>query len=344
MPTAVKIWEIVKDSLRPVTSDSFADNYLEKQLEAWVAEDPSILGDRVLIIAQQKSIPGVGRLDLLGIDQSGSLIVIELKGDRTPRDAVAQALDYASWLHSADEGLIAEWAEQFLKQPLKEKFCDYFDAEDFPELSCQNHRIVLVAPRLDASAERIITYLSEQYTVQINAVFFQYARLSDGKEILARAMLVAEESSPRPKISRERPTVDELTKMAADHGTTDLVTVCRTVSEWWVEEAVPTFDGSFRYWGESKTGQGRMVFGINVAAKANPPHGQLDVWVPAPSVAEVTGRLEKDVRAALGKQPIANIHMGRNDPCWIRLKSVEEVRALVQQLREIASEASVVTV
>jgi len=293
MPTAVKIWEIVKDSLHPVGIDSFANNYLEKQLERWVAEDPTILGDRVLIIAQQKSIPGVGRLDLLGIDQNGSLIIIELKRDRTPRDAVAQALDYASWLHSADEGLIMEWAEQHLKQPLKEKFCDYFDAEDFPELSCQKHRIVLVAPRLDGSAERIITYLSEQYGVQINAVFFQYARLNGGQEILARAMLVAEEASkpdgPRP------PPVDELTKIATEHGTGDLLKVCRTVSELWDETVGHTLDGTFRYWGKSRAGQDRMVFGINVAAKAKPPHGQLAVWVPAPSVAEVTGRPENDV-------------------------------------------------
>ena len=77
-----------------------------------------------------------------------------------------------------------------------------------------------------------------------------------------------------------------------------------------------------------------MVFGVNVAAKANPPHGQLDVWIPAPSVAEVTGWSEKDVRAALEKQPVANIHMGKNDPCWIRLKSVEGAIALVQQLHE----------
>jgi hypothetical protein len=337
MPTAVKVWEVVKDSLHPVTSDSFARDHLEKQLETWVAEDPSILGDRVLIIARQKHIPGVGPLDLLGIDQDGTLTIIELKRDRTPREAVAQALDYASWLDSADEETIREWAAEYLKRPLDEAFVDYFAAEDLPEISCQRHRIVLVAPRLDASAERIITYLSEKYRAEINAVFFQYARLSGGNEILARAMLVAEESPRLPKTPKG-PTVDELIRMAADYGTTSLVEICRAVGGWWAEEAKPTFDGSFRYWGKSKAGQARMVFGVNVAAKAKPPFGQLDVWVPTPSLAEVTGRSESDVGSALGKQPIANMHMGRNDPCWIRLKTEEEARALVRQLREFAQE------
>lgn len=57
-----------------------------------------------------------------------------------------------------------------------------------------------------------------------------------------------------------------------------------------------------------------MVCGVNVAAKAKPPQGRLDVWIPAPKVAEVTGRPEHDVRAALGKQLIVDIHMGKNDP------------------------------
>jgi len=334
MPTAVKIWEITKNSVRPVPADSFAEDHLEKQLETWVAEDPSILGERVLIIAQQKKLPDVGRLDLLGIDQYGKLIIIELKRDCTPREAIAQALDYASWLHSADEDLIEQWAAQHLKRPLEEAFREYFDVEEMPELSCQRHRVLLVAPRLDTSAERIITYLSEQYDVEINAVFFQYARLSDGKEILARAMLLPEPPPQPNSPNRRQPTVDELIKIATEHGTAPLVAICRDVGKWWVEEAVSTFDGSFRYWGQSKAGQDRMVFGVNVAAKAKPPHGQLDVWVPAPSVAEVTGRAENDVSAALEKQPLADIHMGKGAPRWIRLKTVEEARALVQQLRD----------
>jgi Endonuclease NucS len=239
MSTAVKIWEIVKDSLHPVTDDSFAENYYEKNLEAWIEHEPSILGDRVLIIGRQKDIPSVSVIDLLGIDQDGTLVIIELKRKRTPREAVAQALDYASWLYSADELQIEGWAEEYLKQPLKEKFCEYFavDADDVPELSCQKHRIVLAAPRLDASAERIINYLSQKYDVQINAVFFQYACLSDKKEILARAMLVAE--APIKPNRPRRITVDELVKTANDQGTTDLVKICRGVRDLWNEEAVP---------------------------------------------------------------------------------------------------------
>jgi hypothetical protein len=85
-----------------------------------------------------------------------------------------------------------------------------------------------------------------------------------------------------------------------------------------------------------------MVFGVNVAANFNPPHGQLDVWVPLESVAAVTGWSEKDVREALLRKQltaVADIRGGQFNPFWIRLKTSEEAQALVQQLGEFAQEA-----
>ena len=110
----------------------------------------------------------MGRLDLLGIDELGKLVIVELKRDRTPREAVAQALDYASWLDSVDVEEIEAHAEQHLQKPLSEAFIEFFQTE-LPEYTCQNHRIVLAATRLDESAERIINYLVERHKVEINA-------------------------------------------------------------------------------------------------------------------------------------------------------------------------------
>jgi hypothetical protein len=156
MPTAIKMWEVAENSLRPIADAALSESRVEADLETWIAANPEIMGHRILIIDRQRDIPGVGRLDLLGIDREGTLIIIELKRNRTPREAVAQALDYASWIDSAEETEVIEYAIEYLERPLEEAFRDYFQ-EDLPELSCQHHRITLVAPQLDASAERIIT-------------------------------------------------------------------------------------------------------------------------------------------------------------------------------------------
>ena len=315
---------------------ALADSHVESELETWIAANPEIIGDRILIIDRQRDIPGVGRLDLLGIDQDGALIIIELKRDRTPREAVAQALDYASWLDSAGSEQIIGYAESYLRKPLAEVFAEYFRAE-LPELSCQNHKISLVAPRLDASAERIITYLSERYGVDINAVFFHYARLQNGNEIVARTILVDEQSRPIAAARQRRPTTEGLLSMSSEHAIAEIVEACRGMKDSWTEAPSRTYNGSFRYWATSAAGQ-RMVFGVNVAGKYEPANGELDVWIPVRSLAEVTGTSEDQTRASLRRHNVIDM---QTVDCWIRLRNTAEATLLVDELRHLIAQKAV---
>lgn len=98
MTTKIKIWEISEGKLLPKDNSNFADSHREDELENWVAGGSDILGEKLLIVACQLAIPGVGRLDLLAIDAAGRFVIVELKRAMAPREAIAQALDYASWL------------------------------------------------------------------------------------------------------------------------------------------------------------------------------------------------------------------------------------------------------
>jgi RecB family endonuclease NucS len=113
MPTTIKIWEIADKALKPVAESVLAKSHKETELEDWIATTPDLIADGVLVFDRQRDIPGVGRLDLLGIDEDGTLVIIELKRDRAPREAVAQALDYASWLDAADSEVILQNADMF---------------------------------------------------------------------------------------------------------------------------------------------------------------------------------------------------------------------------------------
>ena len=331
MPTAIKIWEIAGQQLKPVGESNLSAAHVESELETWICQNPELLGDRLLIIDQQRDIPGVGRLDLLGIDNVGRLVIIELKRDRTPREAVAQALDYASWLDSVDEEEIESHAEQYLQRPLSEAFSEFFQIE-LPEYTCQNHRIVLAAPRLDASAERIINYLAERHGVEINAVFFRYCKLSDGKEILARSVLVADETRPPSHKQKHPPTFEQLIAIATDKGTSEILEICRQMRQHWRETNRWTYGASLRYWAPIPAGWDRMVFGVNVAGKNNPPAGQLDVWIPTKSLAEATGVPDAEIRQKFRDTTLV-LEQGNID-CWMRLKKPEDAQLLVTQLQK----------
>ena len=69
----------------------------ERQLEDMIVSEPEILSDDWMLIGRQIHT-GTGLIDLLAIADDASLVLIELKRDKTPREVIAQTLDYALWL------------------------------------------------------------------------------------------------------------------------------------------------------------------------------------------------------------------------------------------------------
>ena len=86
---------------------------LEKErenLQEWIANNPSSLGEDLLII--QKEFNGFGetneRLDLLALDKLGNLVIIENKLDGSGRNVTWQVLKYASYCASLSKLQIKE--------------------------------------------------------------------------------------------------------------------------------------------------------------------------------------------------------------------------------------------
>lgn len=77
---------------------------LEADLERFIESDPTILGEQLMLIGRQVPTAYGKFIDLLAIDADGDLHVLELKRDRTPREVVAQVLDYGSWVTDLGQG------------------------------------------------------------------------------------------------------------------------------------------------------------------------------------------------------------------------------------------------
>ena len=103
MASEIKLWQLHEGKLQDVNDSSFATEHLEKELEDLIEKNSTLLGDDLIIIDRQREIRSVGIFDLLCIDAGGKFVIVELKRDQTPREAVAQALHYASWLDAVDE-------------------------------------------------------------------------------------------------------------------------------------------------------------------------------------------------------------------------------------------------
>lgn len=194
----MNLWAVDNGSLKEINTSRID---LENQLEEWIYNDPSILNLDILIIGRQVHTQFGGYIDLLGINRDGDLVVIELKRDKTPRDIVAQCLDYASWVCDLGFEEITALYHEKTRKDLSESFSQFFD-DPLPETLNNHHQMVIVASSLDDSTERIIQYLTDKHSVNINAVFFNVFELS-GQKILGRSFFndpeVIEEKSTQGK-------------------------------------------------------------------------------------------------------------------------------------------------
>ncbi len=200
MAFTTAVWEVTRSKLAPLSRKKLDT---EKRLEDWLAQDLGLLGRELLLIGRQ--IPThAGRIDLLALDENGVVVVIELKKDKTPREVVAQVLDYGSWVSKRDFDEINRLILARQAKSLSQAFREAFDTE-LPEDACTDHELVIVASELDDASERIVNYLADVHELGINVVFFNVFEL-DGKEIVTRSWLAdPEEVEERREQKTKRP-------------------------------------------------------------------------------------------------------------------------------------------
>ncbi|ACQ79750.1 conserved hypothetical protein [Beutenbergia cavernae DSM 12333] len=203
MPVEMGLWRIDGARPRRLTAGVLPT---EQTLESYLATDPSLLGEPLLVIGRQVPTAYGKYIDLLAIDGDGNLHVLELKRDRTPREVVAQILDYASWVAGLDRDQVIDLANRHLDEPFETAFDSLFDSSPPDELNAEL-TLTIVATNLDPSSERIVTYL-RGFGVPINAVFFSYLE-DDERRYLARSWLVAgDEPTSRPAGKRSGKRAD----------------------------------------------------------------------------------------------------------------------------------------
>lgn len=193
MPIEIGIWRLDKK----VERVKEAKMPSEEKLENILSDDISILDPNLLLVGRQVPTSYGKYIDLLAMDADGKLVVIELKRNKTPRDVIAQLLDYGSWVRELKDEDIASIFDAYLKkyQPkssvisLDDAFSNRFGIKEMPEALNENHELVVVASELDDSTERIVNYLADEYGAAINAVYFRF--FTDGdREYLSRVWLI----------------------------------------------------------------------------------------------------------------------------------------------------------
>lgn len=125
-----------------------------EHLQEWIAKNPNVLGEELLII--QKEYDGFNetneRLDLLALDKDGGLVIIENKLDDTGKDVTWQALKYTSYCSTLTTKQIIRLYQEYLnkyfnEEDAKEQLLEFLDREDDEDLllNANDQRIIFIA-------------------------------------------------------------------------------------------------------------------------------------------------------------------------------------------------------
>jgi hypothetical protein len=139
-------------------------------IQEWVEECPTILGEELLVIGKEVTLPFKRRLDLLCIDKRASLVVVELKRDDSGTDVEWQAIKYASFCSSFLSDEIYQLYARYLDSSEYEaqKKIEEFIAEDIEDLN-QSQRIILVSNEFNSEVISAVLWLRD-FGVDIECV------------------------------------------------------------------------------------------------------------------------------------------------------------------------------
>ncbi|HDR9054711.1 TPA: DUF4268 domain-containing protein [Burkholderia vietnamiensis] len=183
---------------------SFSElGYTERNhLQEWLANQPDALDEELLII--QKEFDGFDdtreRLDLLAIDKSGNLVVIENKLDDSGRDVVWQALKYASYCSTLSKSQIADIYQRYLDksgtgQDAKARICEFLGEEEFAEVVLNpgnDQRLIMVAAQFRKEVTSTVLWLLKHH---VFVKCFRATPFKDGDNIF----LTVEQVIPLPE-------------------------------------------------------------------------------------------------------------------------------------------------
>lgn len=228
----MEVYQIESDDLfrieeRELSSEKSLENYLIR------TDGTEIGGVEVLYIDQQGS-PGEGGIfDIVGIDEQGDVVIIELKRGRSPRDIVAQALEYAASIRNEDHEKLESRYREFVEDEeasLRARHTDFFDREDDP-LSKREYntdqRFLLVGGEFSELSLDMADFLRER---SIDVICVTYSSFATENEDLR---LLTTEGVRRP-LSEEPPSVSGGQSSSSRKSTVDILdgdTVIETFEE-----------------------------------------------------------------------------------------------------------------
>ena len=156
----------------------FKDENKEIDLEILLENNPEYFfeNSKILIIGRQVTTNLNTFIDLIGIDEFGNTVVIELKRDKTPRETLAQLIEYASFIDNLDYEQLNDIFQNYSGEEvgLEEYHQQYYQNGQSQNISWnKNSKLVIVAQDISKEIKQTSLYLRKK-GIDVYCVEFKY--------------------------------------------------------------------------------------------------------------------------------------------------------------------------
>lgn len=165
----MSIYEIQKNSLKEINTTFKKEKIYEKfDLQRLLAQRIEILSDDILIISEEFCDweDSKRRIDLLGIDKNGKIVVIELKRTLTGGHMDLQAIRYAAMVSSMNIEQIISTYEKYLKKKnnnglnAEEEIFNFVNEEYLEDIGSEV-RIIFVSSEFSKEITSTVIWLND---------------------------------------------------------------------------------------------------------------------------------------------------------------------------------------
>lgn len=172
-------------------------------IEEWIRSNPDLLGEDLLIVSIEfdRFVNSNDRLDVLALDRTGNLVVVELKRDAAAGYADLQSIRYAAMVSSMTIEVLLPYYIAYRRKydnevlsdsEAKERLIEFVESDSFVELS-NKPRIILCSEGFSKEITATVMWLRNS-DIDISCVKITPYKLQDQVVIVPRTVIPLEEA------------------------------------------------------------------------------------------------------------------------------------------------------
>ena len=183
------LFSVSGETVAALVPSVISDRHVERDIQVWADRCPALINDGKPMLSLGMEIVTTYNqyLDNLYLDGNGTLVVVEMKRGKSPRDVIAQVMQYGSYVSRLDWQAIEQFCQKRHGRPLDDAYAAVF-GRALPRPPKPAHRLLVVAESFDPQVFDDALY-GLNHGIPLALLQFRFYRLSEAEMVDTETIL-----------------------------------------------------------------------------------------------------------------------------------------------------------